>query len=171
MAVFPQTGTRSAHGSGQNKWWVVFLQPSQTIHPAPNPQGLTNFQVVQAPNAQTASAQLTKQGQIVTSIEGPFSTKADANKAAQGTVTANKKAAQAAENKSFPNPVAWFQQATGGILAGALEQGFIYILKDVWRVIEGPVLILAGALIIIATLAIFFKNDIGAAASVAAMAA
>jgi hypothetical protein len=73
------------------------------------------------------------------------------------------------------NPVNWLTQATGGILAGALEQGFAAILKDLWSVIAPPLAIIAGGLLIIVAFAVFFKDDLGAlartAGSIAAVAA
>lgn len=171
MARFPQTGPKSQGSSTASKWWVVFTTLGQSIHPAPNPQGLTSFRVVQAPNSSVASSMVSRQGMVVTSIEGPFDSKPDAERAASGTVSVNKRQAKAAGaqgGKSFPNPVAWFQQATGGILAGALEQGFIQILKDLWGVIVGPLEIIAGVLIAIFVLAIYFRNDIATIAMAAA---
>jgi hypothetical protein len=65
------------------------------------------------------------------------------------------------------NPVNWLTSATGGILAGALEKGFVQILKDLWNVIGPPLAILAGGLLIIVAFAVFFKDDIAALAGVA----
>ena len=61
-------------------------------------------------------------------------------------------------------------QATGGVLASAIESGFTTLLQDVWNVIVGPLQIAIGVAIGIAVLAIYFKNDIAGAVAMAAVA-
>lgn len=156
----------SAHGSGavnrgpnpkpgsSNKgpWWAIIFDPLGSD---------SSFSVMQGTRQQaTAAAQLAVNGQVL----GPYQSQDQANAAGNALISKQ-------NSKKPKNIQTWFEQATGGVLAAALEQGFIQILKDIWTVIQGPVMILAGALIIIATLAIYFKNDIGAVAGVAAMAA
>lgn len=73
------------------------------------------------------------------------------------------------------NPINWLTQATGGILAAALEKGFTAILGDLWNVIVAPLAIGAGVLLIVVAFAVFFKDDIASlarmAGTVAAVAA
>jgi hypothetical protein len=172
MATFPNTGIRSAHGAGTKNtgtpWWVVFYEPIGTRSPG---TALAKFMVVKAASKSAAESQVQSQGAAVLSTLGPFVTQSAAETAARKSHETNVKASGGKDVTGFPNPVAWFQQATGGILAGALEQGFIQIIKDLWAVIEGPVEVIGGALIIIVTLAIYFKNDIASVAGMVAMAA
>ena len=58
----------------------------------------------------------------------------------------------------------------GGMLASGLEAGLVQFFSDLWQVILGPLEIVAGVAIVVITLAITFKDDIGTAVAVAGMA-
>jgi hypothetical protein len=79
------------------------------------------------------------------------------------------------------DPLNWFSDAgaaaqnwlgsIGGSLASGIEGGFVAILKDLWKVIEGPLLVVIGIAIAAIVLVVYFKNDIMAVAGSAAAAA
>ncbi len=58
------------------------------------------------------------------------------------------------------NPLQGWLSSLGGMIGSGIESGLVAFFKDLWAVIEGPLLILLGAAIAIAVLAIYFKNDI-----------
>lgn len=60
---------------------------------------------------------------------------------------------------SSGEPGNWIN-SIGGELASAIEGGIVAILKDLWAVVEGPLLIIAGIAIVFAVVIAFFKNDI-----------
>lgn len=171
MTKVPPTGVPS--GTSAAKWWVVYTTVSQSIHPAPNPQGTTSFIIVAAPNSGVAKSDATKRGMIVTKVAGPYATKPDAQKAAAGVSAHNKAAATAAENRPIPtilNPASWLS-GLGGLIGSGIESGIVSMLKDLWDVIVGPVEILIGSLLAIFVLAIYFRDDIGGIMGTVAMAA
>ena len=149
---------RSAHGPGAinqgrgagpgAQWWAVIFNPLA---------GNSTFQVIKGTRQQAQSiVNLAVNGELL----GPFQSQEQANAAGSAQISK--------ENTGKPkglSPVSWFQQATGGILAGALEQGFVQILKDIWQVIVGPLEVIAGVIIAIVVLAMYFKNDVGAVAA------
>lgn len=63
----------------------------------------------------------------------------------------------------------------GGMIASGLEGGVVTLLKDIWNVVSGPLLVIAGIVIAVVVLIVYFKNDItqagGAVAALGAMAA
>jgi hypothetical protein len=71
---------------------------------------------------------------------------------------------------SWLNPSSWLSDI-GGKLASGIEGGVITILKDLWAVVEGPLLVLLGVFIGLWVLVIYFKNDIMKLAGTVAMAA
>jgi hypothetical protein len=72
--------------------------------------------------------------------------------------------------KQIPEAAAGWLGSIGGMLASGIEAGLVTFFKDLWNVILGPLEILAGILLAVAVLAIYFKEDIGAAAMMAAAA-
>jgi hypothetical protein len=48
----------------------------------------------------------------------------------------------------------------GGKLASGIEVGFVAVMKDIWKVIEGPFYILIGLIIINLILLWYFREDI-----------
>jgi hypothetical protein len=68
------------------------------------------------------------------------------------------------------NPASWLSDI-GGKLASGIEGGVITILKDIWQVIEGPLLVILGIIIAMWVLVIYFKDDIMKLAPAIAMAA
>jgi len=59
----------------------------------------------------------------------------------------------------------------GGMIASGIESGIVFMLKDIWNVIQGPAFVSVGIIIGIITLIIFFKDDIVAIGSQVGMAA
>jgi hypothetical protein len=59
----------------------------------------------------------------------------------------------------------------GGDISSGIEGGFIAVLKDIWVVVGPFVEILAGALLAIFVLMVYFKNDTQQLAGAAVMAA
>lgn len=53
----------------------------------------------------------------------------------------------------------WLKSAAGDIASG-LEAGFVALFKDLWNVIEGPLEILAGAVLILFAIVVAFKDDL-----------
>jgi hypothetical protein len=163
-----QTPPGQGGSAASQKWWVVYTTVSQSIHPAPT-QGNTAFQIVQAVNKSVASANVSRQGLIVTKVQGPFDTKHDAGQAAAGVSTANKKAVPKGSQLDL-NPLNWLSSA-GGLIGSGIEAGFVDLLKDIWNVILGPIQVLAGILVLTFTLIYLFKNDIAQAGMLVALAA
>jgi hypothetical protein len=60
-----------------------------------------------------------------------------------------------------------FFQALAGQIAAGLEAAGVAILLDIWRVIAGPVEILAGILLFIIAMGIAFRDDIAGVAMLA----
>lgn len=57
------------------------------------------------------------------------------------------------------NPLNWLS-SLGGMIASGLEAGVIALLKDIWKIMVGPVEIMAGASIIFISLALAFGGDL-----------
>jgi hypothetical protein len=128
------------------QWWAV----ASTIG------GTVTYKAVQSATRPTSA------GPAV----GPFSSK----KAADQWIATNGQGAQVGGGLSDLNPMNWLASIGGGIASG-IESGFVNFFKDVWNVIVGPLEVLAGILIGVAVLVIYFKNDIMALASLVGMAA
>jgi hypothetical protein len=71
-------------------------------------------------------------------------------------------ATQSAQSSALPN---WLQ-SLGADVASGLETGFVAILKDMWKVIVGPMFIGIGVFIAMFTLSRYFQGDIAGLASV-----
>lgn len=172
MAQFGPMRGPPPHGTSSQVPWYVFSVESGL----PRAPGFMAYVAVQT--AQPRQWIRNRPGAGIAA--GPFKSQGSANNwidqktgLAPGTnPTATNQLVQEGGGTGFhiPNPISWFEQATGGILAAALEQGFIQIIKDIWAVIVGPLEIIAGVLIAIMVLAIYFKNDIATVATLAAAA-
>jgi hypothetical protein len=125
------------------QWWAVGTTQG----------GSVSWTTVQSPSKPTAGAPV-----------GPFSSQ----KAAQNWINNFGQGAQAGNGLSQLNPLNWLS-SLGGDIASGLESGFINILKDIWSVIVGPLEVIAGALLAMAILTIYFKNDIGSVAGMIGM--
>lgn len=164
----------TTQGGGTIPWWVVYYQTTTGRVSAPNPGGKIHFDIVRAVTKNNAAQKVGDSlGVSVTSTGGPYNSKKLADDAAAASARKSAKAAHAAENQPGGN-FGWLT-GLGGDLASGIEGGVVAILKDLWSVIEGPLLIIAGLAIAFAVLIAYFKNDImqGAAAlgSVASVAA
>jgi hypothetical protein len=53
----------------------------------------------------------------------------------------------------------------GGDIASGIEGGVVQLLKDVWTVIEGPLLVIVGAVVFLFVIVSYFKSDIAAGAT------
>lgn len=113
--------------------------------------------------------------------EGPYPSQSDADLAEQGApqnseanphTTRNQKSIK---NKNTPgntidlNPFSWFG-SVGGSIASGLEQGFVSLIKDVWRVAQPFVEIGIAVTILLIVLRIFFNPEISQVNSAAATA-
>jgi hypothetical protein len=110
-----------------------------------------------------------------------------ADTSVSAAATASATSASSAPAGGFPggwwDPLNWFSGLAGaadsavtgffsdigGKIAAAIEAGFVALFGDVWRVIVGPLEILAGALIIVVALGIAFKHDVAGIAMAAAI--
>jgi hypothetical protein len=167
MVQIPTQGVPS--GSTAVKWWLCTVVPNS---PKGNVSALA-YQVVSAPNAAVAKANVTQQGFTVTKVGGPFATKQAAQAAGAG---AQKATAPPGAQLNIPNPLSVLNPSTwlsglGGLIGSGIESGIVSMLKDLWDVIVGPVEILIGSLIAIFVLAIYFRDDIGGIIGTVAMAA
>lgn len=159
------------NSSGSVPWWIVYEQGPIR---GPNPGGKTFYAIFRAATSEDAKQKDINKGGTPESVDGPYDTQADAQKAADGVVQKNKKAAHKAENKSFPsppNPFSWLSSETGGIMASAIESGTDNIFRDLWRAIAPWVILPAGVALIILGFVLFFRNQIGELAGVAAQVA
>lgn len=159
--------TLSAHGAGAQTqtggWWILSNSSGAKTKFAIVQSQNTPKQTPSWPNAPIGPFSSQKAAQQVVATaqkEGGFGIQPSGKGSSTGTNLKN----------AGGSAVSWFQEATGGILAAALEQGFIQIIKDLWAVVVGPLEVIAGAFIIIATLVIFFKEDIAQVATMVAMA-
>lgn len=57
-------------------------------------------------------------------------------------------------------PITDFIQSLAGQIAAGLESGLIAILGDVWKVLVGPLELIAGALIAVIAFGLLFRNDV-----------
>jgi hypothetical protein len=108
-----------------------------------------------------------------TLLGGPYGTVAAAEKAfPQGSHGSTASSTGTPTVNATPgNPLGWLT-GFGGDIASGLEGGIDAIISDIWNVIEGPLLVLLGLIILAAVLIIFFKNDMSAGlGSALAMAA
>lgn len=53
-----------------------------------------------------------------------------------------------------------FFKSIGGQIGAGIESGFVFLLKDLWAVIVGPLEIIAGAILAIAILIFIFRNQL-----------
>lgn len=161
----------SAHGTGalqartrstkaQTPWWVTAIATQAA------PSTAVPF-YIQAPNAKAATGIIGGPP-----LAGPFATKHEAEAWVKrhasdfGPGKTNVAPPSAPGAADLPKGGGWLG-SIGGMIASGIEQGFVSVLKDLWAVIEGPVLILAGVLIAVIALGIYFKNDISAAVAFA----
>lgn len=142
------------------QYWVVYYVPIGKVPTTGTAASL--FTIIRAVNASTATSTATQQGYAVTSVSGPYKTRADAVKAA-GTSssgaagrsgTSNVKASGGADIS-----LNWLT-SLGGMIASGLEQGFVSLLGDLWNVIVGPLEVAIGVVIIVFTFIFFFKDDL-----------
>ena len=126
-----------------------------------NPSAYPQYGYDQAGNIVTANNPMQKASYIQQGYLNWFNTKG----AAQSSASSQ----NGPLSGSVPNPFNWLTQATGGVLAAAIESGFGNLIKDLWDVILGPVEILLGALIIMWVFVIFFKDDLIGLAAMAAV--
>lgn len=147
-------------------WWVFRLPPAGGTASKDSGAGWT-YSSMQADNRAIAERAATDRGGTV--VAGPFGTQEKAN----GYIT-QRNLPRPFSGTTAPNilgdinPVQWLTQKTGGVLAGALEAGFVAVVKDIWNVIVGPALIFLGVAIAVVVLVIFFKDDIAEGAALAA---
>lgn len=140
-------------------WWVVYYQSVTGRVSAPNPGGKVSFDIVRADTKDDAAQKVGDSlGVSVTKTTGPYDLKSDASSAAAKVVRQSAAAARNAENQPGGN-FGWLT-GIGGSIASGIEGGVIAILKDLWAVIEGPVLVLVGVVIAVVVLVVFFKNDL-----------
>lgn len=157
-------------GGGVPLWWVVFYNQAES-RGISNPGGKIHFDIVRA---NTKGAAATKVGDSlgvsVTKTTGPYDARNLAEKAAANAARKSAAAAHNAENQPGGN-FGWIT-GIGGDIASGIEGGVVAILKDLWNVIEGPLLIIVGVIVAVVVLIVFFKNDlIQAGSSLAALGA
>lgn len=162
--VLPVGGGSPGTMTAQLEWWVLRIPPTGAVS---RDGGVDTYVSVQASSRAAAQRNAADKGGSVAA--GPF----DSQKKANGYISGHNLATSPFKGTSgsFPNinPVAWLTENTGGILAGAIEAGFVQIVKDIWAVIVGPLLVIAGLIIAFVVLLIFFKDDIAELGSLAAM--
>lgn len=147
------------------QWWAVKVHLERT--------GRTLIEYIEADNRQGA---LAAGGPGATIAGGPYQSQKQAEgKVPQGSHgTTKSHSGDPVINATKQNPLGWLG-GIGGDIASGIEGGVVAVLKDIWHVIQGPLLVLLGIGIALAVLTIYFKNDImalgGAAAGAAAMAA
>lgn len=147
------TTTPDPHAAGSTRnsqWWVI------DIHS----RGFSGFKAIMA----TVKPPTNPQSSYAA---GPFASQPAANRWIQQNQTTG-------GLPSLPNPLSALGGWLGSIgaqIGSGIESGFISAIKDVWTVIIGPLEVLLGALIIMFTLAMYFKGEILGLASIAAMAA
>lgn len=148
MPPVPPTGPdpHAAGSSRRSSWWVVINRPSGRLSNLTGPTLSVTMATAKPANA----------------VAGPYLSK----DAAQAFVDKEE------QGGSLPNlnPASWLSSIGGGLASG-IEGGVITVLKDIWQVIEGPLLVLLGALIGLWVLVIYFKDDIIKIAGMAAKAA
>jgi hypothetical protein len=125
------------------QWWAVGSTQG----------GSVSWKTVQSPSKPTVGAPV-----------GPFASQ----KAAQNWINNFGQGAQVGSGLGDLNPLNWLS-SLGGTIASGLESGFVNILKDLWTVIVGPLEVIAGVLIGVAVLTIYFKNDIASVAGLVGM--
>lgn len=58
------------------------------------------------------------------------------------------------------NPIQKFFESLAGQLAAGIEAAFVAIFKDIWKILVGPLEIIAGTLIAIVAFGLLFRDDI-----------
>lgn len=140
-------------------WWVVYYQTLPGRVNAPNPGGRTQFEIVRANTKDDAAQKVGDSlGVSVTKTTGPYDARHLAQSAADTVRQRNAAAAHSAENQPGGN-FGWLTGLGGGIASG-IEGGVVAVLKDLWRVVEGPLLVIAGIIVALIVLSVYFKNDI-----------
>lgn len=141
MPIVGGTTGPNPHAAGstsQSNWWVVMITQSGRAGSLVPPTLKVTMATTKPPGA----------------VAGPFlsqdAANAYVNKADQGG---------GISLPSWLNPSSWLSDI-GGKLASGIEGGVISIFKDLWAVIEGPLLVLLGTLIGIWVLVIYFRDDI-----------
>lgn len=106
-------------------------------------------------------------------VAGPFTSKNAANAWITSANTAGNSPGSAVGGAAnvVGNAVGGWLSSLGGMIASGIEGAFIAIFKDLWLVIEGPILVIAGALLALMMIGWYFKNDIAQLVSLVGMAA
>lgn len=162
-----------ASKSQPDAWWVMgysvgLFSGTQTAFQV--------FGPVTASQAQADVARYARVGNIPqnqVSLSGPFATRADAQAAVTSGRGLTQPTGQAHAVSDLPTvggPSSWLA-SIGGALASGLEAGFVQLLKDLWNVVEGPVLIIIGVVVAVVALSIYFRAEIASVASTVTMAA
>jgi len=135
------------------QWWVVTVPVVRT--------GRKLLEYVEGTHQQ---AQNVDPGATV--VAGPYPSKDAAEKRnPQGTHGSAKSSSGPIVVNATPgkrldlNPLSWIT-GLGGDIASGIEGGVVALLKDLWTVIEGPMLVLIGVVIAVVVLIVFFKNDL-----------
>jgi len=148
MPPVPPSGPdpHAAGSTRRSSWWVVMNSPTGRLSNLTPPTLSVTMTTAKPHNA----------------VAGPFLSK----DAAQSFVDKEE------QGGSLPNlnPANWLSSIGGGLASG-IEGGVVTVLKDIWQVIEGPLLVLLGIIIGMWVLVIYFKNDIIQIAGMAAKAA
>lgn len=154
-------------------WYAVFYgegNPNQDRFP----QSITTYAVVQASSASAARNKVSAMkgsATFISNVDGPFATRQMAVDAAKRHNQSTSKQVQRGKVPGLNlNPFNWLT-GIGGSIASGLEQGFVSFLTDLWDVIVGPLEVIVGVVIAMFVLAIYFKDDIMAAAHLIGMAA
>lgn len=142
-----------------DRWWVIIKLPG-------------GAQKDQTPSYSVVSSQTRPGRQAGSVAAGPFMSK----NAADSWITASTQGGTIPGGGVIQdighalNPSTWLSSIGGGIASG-IESGFVNFFKDVWDVVIGPVEVVVGAIIILFTLILYFRNDVMALISLAARAA
>jgi hypothetical protein len=171
MAIIPESTSPPPQGtSTSSPWWVVYTFLAGSAHTNPT----SSSQILQAPSSSVAKANVTKQGLLVTLVTGPYKSKAAATSAEASqpgnTVPGGKPVSGTPDLNPLSGLNGWLQ-SLGGMIASGLEQGLVSFLGDLWTVIAGPLEVIAGVIIGLFVLLVYFKNDIGSIAGTVAMLA
>ena len=136
-----------------SQWWVATIQAPRT--------GRKLLEYVEGTRQQVENSDAG-----VTIVAGPYPTQDAAMKHnPQGKFGTTKSHVGPIVVNATPgpridlNPLSWIS-GLGGSIASGIEGGVVALIKDIWHVIEGPLLVIAGIAIALAVLVVYFKNDI-----------
>lgn len=138
MAGRTRIDPHAAGSTRHSSWWIV-------QNPSGGRGGPPTLSITQA----TSRPQ--------NAVAGPFTSQAAAQKALQARENPN-------TFPSIPNPVnivtGWFS-SIGADIGSGIEAGIVNVLKDLWNVVLGPVLVGLGLVILAFAIFFYFGGSMG----------